>query len=177
MLTKLLAVNIALIVLLLTPRAVNAPEANYEAVERQIKERDALRAFLKSYGSSEVAMDNRLANCFVVQSSRFGFDSSLLPCIAKAESSVGKFYIRKTNNIWGFGHGLIAFDSFCAGVVEVGKTIATDKVYKAWQEDKGNLWKLAYVFKGVPPYEKWVYTVKECMEEIEKNEKRPRTKI
>lgn len=165
---KLCAGLLAVFTLFICPRPAHAPDYDFTEIEKQVKEAKALRAFLNSNGGPEVAMDNNLANCFVVQSTYYHLNPSLLPCIAVAESSLGRFYIRETNNIWGFGHGLIAFDSFCSGVAVVGETIATNEAYQAWQKDKENIRKLAFVYKGIPPYEGWVSTVKNCMEEIKK---------
>ena len=158
-----LVFNLWMAIFLVKINPVYAPIYDFTKVQEKIEKRNRLWRFFKVYGSPEVAKDVSVFNCFVSESSRLGFDYTLLPAISFVESSGFKNYPKQTNNGFGFGSGEpIGFGSHCDCIRQVGRTIGTKAVYKKWQKT-GEVEDLARVYATDP---QWSTKVRYWMNKI-----------
>ena len=84
---------------------------------RMAKKKIAINSLLKKYNSPLVSsIDSFLNTC-----TSYSLDCYLLPSIAGLESSFGKHVLPGSNNPFGWGGGLIIFDSWDQAIAAVGK--------------------------------------------------------
>jgi hypothetical protein len=96
-----------------------------QPIDSAIK-RKAIYEVLKKYGSplaSEV-------DSFMEACSTYNIDCYLLPSITGVESTFGKFLIPGTHNPFGWGRGLIKFDSYYDGIMAVAKGLKENYINK-----------------------------------------------
>ena len=91
---------------------------HFEKIEyAQIDRVEILQKFFRKYNSPLETS----AETFVEVADKYGLDYRWLPAIAGVESTFAKFYIRENYNPFGWGGGLIKFESFDEAIERVGK--------------------------------------------------------
>lgn len=92
-------------------------------LQRQIDtglKRNVIKEVLTSYDSPLVSeVDTFLEVC-----TKYNIDCYLLPSIAGVESTFGKFTLSGSHNPFGWGGGLIVFDSWADGIDTVGRGLS-----------------------------------------------------
>lgn len=117
---------------------------------------ERLRAFLYRYpGTPLVNHINEILYC----ADKFNLDWRLYVAIAGAESTFGKNYPKHTRNLTGFNSCNTKFRSIYENIYRTHEVIATSRAYAKYRKTK-NLKDLIYVYKGVPPYDRYISTVK-----------------
>ena len=117
---------------------------------------ERLRAFLYRYpGTPLINHINEILYC----ADKFDLDWRLYVAIAGAESTFGKRYPKSTNNLTGFNSCNTSFRSIYQNIYRTHEVIATSKHYARYRKTR-NIKDLVYVYKGVPPYDHYISTVK-----------------
>jgi hypothetical protein len=102
------------------------------------------------------------APTFVAEADRNGLDYRLLVAISGIESGFGRAYIRPTHNVWGWGGGKLAFNSFDEGIAVVSEGLRKNYLNRGAVEIEhiGRIY--------CPPCNaKWPNAVRKTMAEIE----------
>lgn len=97
----------------------------------------------------------------------FGLDYRLYLGIAGAESTFGRKYPKGNHNLTGVCNGGARFASIYDNIYRTHEIIATGKWYKKYRKTR-ELKDLIYVYKGVPPYDRYLRTVRGIMAGIER---------
>ena len=97
----------------------------------------------------------------------FGLDYRLYLGIAGAESTFGRRYPKGNYNLTGVCNGGKKFASIYDNIYQTNKIIATGKWYRKYRKTR-NLRDLVCVYKGVPPYDHYLMTVRSIMAGIER---------
>lgn len=97
----------------------------------------------------------------------FGLDYRLYLGIAGAESTFGRQYPKGNHNLTGVANGGARFASIYDNIYRTHEIIATGKWYKRYRKTR-ELKDLVYVYKGVPPYDRYLRTVRGIMAGIER---------
>ncbi|MFA5103994.1 MAG: hypothetical protein WC527_02325 [Candidatus Margulisiibacteriota bacterium] len=117
---------------------------------------ERLRAFLYRYpGTPLISHINEILYC----ADKFKLDWRLYVAIAGAESTFGKHYPKHTRNLTGFNNCDTKFRSIYDNIYRTHEVIATTKYYAKYRKTK-NIKDLVYVYKGKPPYEHYIKTIK-----------------
>lgn len=117
---------------------------------------ERLRAFLYRYpGTPLLNHINEILYC----ADKFNLDWRLYVAIAGAESTFGKNYPKHTRNLTGFNSCNTKFGSIYENIYRTHEVIATTKYYAKYRKTR-NIKDLVYVYKGVPPYDHYINTVK-----------------
>jgi hypothetical protein len=95
----------------------------------------------------------------------FGLDYRLFVAISAAESGYGTRYIKRNHNLTGICNGYSRFRSIYDNIYETHKVIATKNWYRKYHATK-DIKNLVYVYKGVPPYNHYIRTIKFVMNGI-----------
>ncbi|MFA4967052.1 MAG: hypothetical protein WC624_02385 [Candidatus Margulisiibacteriota bacterium] len=96
---------------------------------------------------------------------KFKLDYRLYLAIAGVESTFGKTYPKHNSNLTGILNGSTHFESIHDNIYQTQKLIATGKWYKKYR-NTNNLKDLVYTYKGVPPYEPYLRSIKSIMKAI-----------
>lgn len=83
---------------------------------------EKLSNFFKKHNSP---LENHV-DSFIRTADLYHLDYRLLPAIAGVESTFCKFFIRSTNNCWGWGSGSISFDSFDHAISHIAEKLRTN---------------------------------------------------
>jgi len=154
------------ILLILTFVVTSAPKVNasedvdipFQKIEHKNVERsDILKKFFNKYNSP-------LANhveVFIKVADKYDMDYRLLPAISCVESTCGKFYIKNTYNTFGWGSGLIDYDSFEESIESVGEGLHKGYLSKGLT----SVDKIARVYNP-PNSANWASKVKYFMSQI-----------
>lgn len=106
-----------------------------------------------------------LAPEFVMIADKYGLDYRLLPAISGVESTFGRNYLNGTFNVYGWGGGLLYFNSWSEGIEKVASGLKNNYVDKGAQSVE----QIGYIY--CPPNAvKWSYNVNYFMNEIEKED-------
>ena len=90
----------------------------------KVKQKIARKRVRERYGSPLAStVDGFMAAC-----TKYEIDCYLLPSIAGVESTFGKAYIPSTNNVFGWGRGVIPFDTFEDGYMTVAKGLRVNYI-------------------------------------------------
>jgi hypothetical protein len=117
---------------------------------------EKLRAFLYRYpGTPLINHIDEILYC----ADKFDLDWRLYVAIAGAESTFGLRYPKDTNNLTGFNSCNTSFRSINENIYRTHEVIATLKPYERYRRTK-DIKDLVYVYKGVPPYDHYISTVK-----------------
>ncbi len=98
---------------------------------------------------------------------RFGLDYRLYLGIAGAESTFGRRYPKSNHNLTGVCNGGTRFASIYDNIYRTHEIIATGKWYRKFRATK-ELKDLVYVYKGVPPYEPYLRTLRAIFAGVER---------
>jgi hypothetical protein len=98
---------------------------------------------------------------------RFGLDYRLYLGLAGAESTFGRSYPKNSHNLTGICNGGARFASIYDNIYRTHKIIATGKWYKKYRATR-KLKDLVYVYKGVPPYDRYLRTLRGILAGIER---------
>ena len=96
---------------------------------------------------------------------KFGIDYRLYVAIAGAESTYGKRYPKKTNNLTGYNSCNTNFVSIYKNIYETSKLIGTAHYYKKYRKTE-DIKDLIYVYKGVPPYDHHIKNIRYALDAI-----------
>lgn len=98
---------------------------------------------------------------------RFGLDYRLYLGIAGAESTFGRRYPKSNRNLTGVCNGGARFVSIYDNIYRTHEIIATGKWYRKYRKTR-DLRDLVYVYKGVPPYDRYIRTLRYIFAGIER---------
>jgi hypothetical protein len=98
----------------------------------------------------------------VKEADKYGVDYRLYLALAGAESTWGKRFPKKSYNLTGISNGRARFSSLVHNIRFTCQTIGTKKWYRKYRKTK-NLWDLVKVYKGVPPYERYLRSLRYTM--------------
>ena len=96
---------------------------------------------------------------------KFNLDYRLYLAISAAESTFGRSYRKSTNNLTGISNGVTKFDSIYDNIYKTNELISTGKWYWKYRKTR-KLEDLVYVYKGVPPYKHYVFTLNWVFEQL-----------
>lgn len=99
---------------------------------------------------------------FVAAADKYGLDYRLLVAISGVESTYGKFYLAGTFNVYGWGQGRIAFQSWSDGIDEISKGLKTGYLEKGAKD----IWQIGRIYNP-PNSDNWSATVSSIMDKIE----------
>jgi hypothetical protein len=97
---------------------------------------------------------------------RFGLDYRLYLGIAGAESTFGRRFPAGSHNLTGICNGGTKFSSIYHNIYRTHEIIAKGKWYAKYRRTR-KLTDLVYVYKGVPPYDRYLRTVRSIFAGIE----------
>ncbi len=137
-----------------TPNLVPVYSIEYKSVDRT----RVLEKFLEKYNSPLIAN----AKTFVATADRYGLDYKLLPAISCMESLCGKMLIPESYNPFGWGGGLIYFDSYDTAIENVGKGL--EEIYLARGLNTPE--KIAPVY-APPNYQNWLRGIYSFMNQMD----------
>jgi hypothetical protein len=121
-----------------------------------------LKKFLERYpGSPLVSHTQEIVHC----ADRFGLDYRLYVAISGAESGYGRHYPKRTYNLTGISNGRYGFHSIYENIYYTHRLLATTKWYRQYRTS-GELMDLIYVYKAVPPYDRYLKIMRYAMREI-----------
>ncbi|MFA4843376.1 MAG: hypothetical protein WC632_00300 [Candidatus Margulisiibacteriota bacterium] len=121
-----------------------------------------LKKFLERYpGSPLVSHTQEIVHC----ADRFGLDYRLYVAISGAESGYGRHYPKNTYNLTGISNGRYGFRSIYGNIYYTHRLLATTKWYHKYRRT-GELMDLIYVYKAVPPYDRYLRILRYAMHEI-----------
>lgn len=105
------------------------------ASDNQQKIHDEKVAKMRAYFADRKLPAAEYAEVLVIEAEKNNLDWTLLGAVMMIESTGGKFYIKSTNNPFGWGSGTIKFDSMEDAIAKVawnlgGNNPATAKYYK-----------------------------------------------
>lgn len=95
----------------------------------------------------------------------FNVDYRLYLAIAGAESTFGRKYPKHNHNLTGVLNGTTRFASIQDNIYKTTRLIATGKWYGKYRKTK-NIRDLVYVYKGVPPYDRYIRTMRYTFSKI-----------
>ncbi len=98
---------------------------------------------------------------------RFGLDYRLYLGIAGAESTFGRRYPKRNHNLTGVCNGGTRFVSIYDNIYRTHEIIAKGKWYWKYRKTR-DLRDLVYVYKGVPPYDRYLRTLRHIFAGIER---------
>jgi len=124
---------------------------------------EKIEAFLSNYPNNPI---REHANYIVKTADEFGLDYRLYVALAGAESTFGKNYPKHTKNLTGYNSCNTSFTSINHNIYRTYETIAKTKYYKKYRKTK-KIEDLVYVYKGVPPFKKYVNTVNYIFNKID----------
>ena len=97
----------------------------------------------------------------------FGLDYRLYLGLAGAESTFGRRYLKSSRNLTGICNGGARFASIYDNIYRTHEIIATGKWYKKYRATR-ELKDLVYVYKGAPPYERYLRTLRAILAGIDR---------
>jgi len=154
-----------LIALLLIVMMLGISIASTAEVSSEIKVHKIEKFLLKYPFSPLIGYEHQIVEC----SEKYGLDYRLYVAIAGCESTFGKRYLRYTNNLTGIGSGKIKYKSISDNIDATYKLIATKKYYWKYRKTK-KIADLVYVYKGVPPWKQYIFTMEWIFDEINKQQ-------
>jgi hypothetical protein len=123
-----------------------------------------IQKFLTKYpGSPLLGHVHEILYC----ADHFGLDYRLYLGIAGAESTFGRRYPKSSHNLTGICNGGTRFASIYENIYRTHEIIATGKWYKRYRKTR-ELRDLVYVYKGVPPYDHYLRTLRGIFAGIER---------
>jgi hypothetical protein len=90
---------------------------------------------------------------------RYSLDYRLYIGIAGAESTWGKKYPKRSYNLTGISNGGARFRSISHNIAFTHATIGTKKWYREYRKTR-DIKDLVYVYKGVPPYDRYIRSLR-----------------
>lgn len=123
--------------------------------QKYLSRQTILQKFLERYQSPLETQ----AKYFLSTADRYNLDWRLLPAIAGMESTFGKFMIEGTYNPFGWGGGVIPFDSWEEAIETVGRQLFLRFSEHTSPEEIGPTY-------TPPNYVNWIYGVKYFMREM-----------
>lgn len=117
---------------------------------------EQLDKFLARYSPTSPLRE--LTEEIVRSADKYGLDYRLYVALAGAESSWGRKFPKNSNNLTGIFNGSRRFSSIKENIDFTHKTIAEKHWYRRFQKT-GRLEDMAYIYKGVPPYERYIRTL------------------
>lgn len=120
-----------------------------------------LYKFLSRYQSPLRAHVNEIVYC----ADKYKIDYRLYVALSGAESGFGRHFPKNSSNFTGIMNGATRFPSVYANIDYTSRILGTGKWYRTWRKTK-KLEDLVYVYKGVPPYERYIKTVRYSLHKI-----------
>lgn len=120
-----------------------------------------LYKFLSRYQSPLRAHVHEIVHC----ADKYNIDYRLYVALSGAESGFGRFFPKYSSNFTGIMNGATRFPSVYANIDYTSRIIGRGKWYKTYRKTK-NIEDLVYVYKGVPPYERYLKTVRYSLHKI-----------
>ncbi|HVN67769.1 MAG TPA: hypothetical protein VMT55_05285 [Candidatus Sulfotelmatobacter sp.] len=90
---------------------------------------------------------------------KYKIDYRLYVALAGVESGFGRHYPRRSHNLTGISNGGARFRSVDGNIEYTSRIIGSAKYYRKYRRTK-RLEDLVYVYKAVPPYDRYIRNVK-----------------
>lgn len=120
-----------------------------------------LYRFLSRYQSPLRAHVNEIVYC----ADKYNIDYRLYVALSGAESGYGRNFPKHSSNFTGIMNGATRFPSTFANIDYTSRLLGQGKWYKTYRRTK-KLEDLVYVYKAVPPYERYLRTVRYALNKI-----------
>jgi hypothetical protein len=120
-----------------------------------------LYKFLGRYRSPLCAHVNEIVYC----ADKYRIDYRLYVALSGAESGFGRNFPKNSSNFTGIMNGATHFPTIFANIDYTSRLIGQGKWYKTYRRTQ-KLEDLVYVYKAVPPYERYLRTVRYSLNKI-----------